>query len=711
MLKTLFSFYRKETYLPAVGVMVGLGFCGFPLSSQAEDAVLQMETVIVKSESIETVLQKEQEENPGATTIVDGDELYQRSVNNVADAMRYAPSVWAESVSGGDNVFFSSRGSNLDATDYDQNGIKLLQDGLPVTTADGNNHNRFIDPLSARYMVVAPGANALTYGASTLGGAINFISPTARDVAPHEIFMSAGNNGLTNVRATAATVADQFDGMITVEDKQWGGYRHHSESDRQGVYGNVGWKISDALENRAFFTYVKNDQQLPAPLTKAQYQDDPDQAGAAALEAGRAKNVESWRIADKTTWKIDERSSLEFGISHEQQHLNHPIVQPIMVDFDGPGPMQPVEVFSLLVDTDHRESGATVRYNIQLGAHDLLMGMDYAIGEVNGGNYRNYFGEHNGLSEVVNNNADTLQLYAMDRWALDERWTLIYGAQAIQAGRDAEVTHAATGTVRNPQEDYNSVNPRAGITYDISNNSQLFANVSRLFEPPTNFELADDVRGNHETLKPMYGSVIEVGTRGDQSFAEHNYWHWETTLYYAKIRDEILSVDDPLAPGNSLTTNIDKTVHAGVEALLGASFAVGNQGSSLDPKISITYNRFRFDDDANYGDNHLPAAPGYAVRGELLYRQADGFYVGPTFDVIGSRYADFTNHYKVDGYALLGLRGGYDAKTWEVFAELKNVTDKNYVSTVAVMNNANDNAAVLNPGAPRSAVVGLRVLF
>ena len=48
-------------------------------------------------------------------------------------------------------IFFSSRGSNLDATDYDMNGIKLLQDGLPITTADGNNHNRVIDPLSARY--------------------------------------------------------------------------------------------------------------------------------------------------------------------------------------------------------------------------------------------------------------------------------------------------------------------------------------------------------------------------------------------------------------------------------------------------------------------------------------------------------------------------------------------------------------------------------
>jgi iron complex outermembrane receptor protein len=77
-------------------------------------------------------LKKNKQKNPGATTIIDGEEQYQRSVTNLADTLRYTPSIWAQSASGGDAIFFSSRGSNLDATDYDQNGIKLLQDGLPV---------------------------------------------------------------------------------------------------------------------------------------------------------------------------------------------------------------------------------------------------------------------------------------------------------------------------------------------------------------------------------------------------------------------------------------------------------------------------------------------------------------------------------------------------------------------------------------------------
>lgn len=136
---------------------------------------------------------------PGAVDTVDADTFHERSVGNTADALRYVPGVWTESTTGGDAVFISSRGSNLDATDYDSNGVRLFQDGLPVSTADGNNHNRFIDPLSARFITVARGANALTYGASTLGGAIDFTSTTARNDTPPQLSLAGASSARVRV--------------------------------------------------------------------------------------------------------------------------------------------------------------------------------------------------------------------------------------------------------------------------------------------------------------------------------------------------------------------------------------------------------------------------------------------------------------------------------------------------------------------------------
>ena len=102
-------------------------------------------------------------------------------MTQLSEMLRYVPGVYSESYNGNDDVFYSSRGSNLDATDYDKNGVKFLQDGLPVSAADGNNHNRALDPLGARYATFAHGANALAYGASTLGGAMDFVTHTARN--------------------------------------------------------------------------------------------------------------------------------------------------------------------------------------------------------------------------------------------------------------------------------------------------------------------------------------------------------------------------------------------------------------------------------------------------------------------------------------------------------------------------------------------------
>ena len=34
---------------------------------------------------------------PGGVTVVDGEELYRRHVNGLADMLRYVPGVWAES--------------------------------------------------------------------------------------------------------------------------------------------------------------------------------------------------------------------------------------------------------------------------------------------------------------------------------------------------------------------------------------------------------------------------------------------------------------------------------------------------------------------------------------------------------------------------------------------------------------------------------------
>ena len=299
----------------------------------------------------------------------------------------------------------------------------------------------------------------------------------------------------------------------------------------------------------------------------------------------------------------------------------------------------------------------------------------------------------------------------MDRWHFADRWTLIYGAQAVTGTREVDNVRVASGTERNPKDDYESINPRVGVIYQVADRSELFANVSKLYEAPTLYELEDDADASDETLDAMQGVVGEIGTRGAAPLGQASEWNWEVSVYYAQLEDEILSMDNPAATGTSLALNVEDTIHAGVEALVGASFALGDDGQRIEPLLSMTYNDFTFDNDPEHGDNQLPVAPTFFIKGEVMYRHGNGFFAGPTFDIVDDRYGDFANNKDVDGYELLGLRTGVTRDSWEVYLEGRNLTDEVYVTNVSVSNDETINPVGIQAGEPRSVYAGVRFDF
>ncbi|MED5509012.1 MAG: TonB-dependent receptor [Pseudomonadota bacterium] len=678
--------------------------CLLAMSTQAhaEHGNLKLEQIEVTAEAVApgnygTEADKQEiRQTPGGVSLIDIEQVTEGQVASFEDALRYVPGVWAVSPTGTDSVFLSSRGSNLDATDYDTNGVKLLQDGLPVTAADGNNHNRFIDPLSAKYAVFARGANAMKYGASTLGGAVNFISQTAYDVSPLSLSVSAGSHGERLTRMTAAQVFnDKVDGLVTIENKEWDGFREHSRHTRSGIYANGGLRLSENVSTRFYFTKLDSDEELAGSLTRAQVREDRDQAGINNdRDAGHFQlDVDTWRIANKTTWEIDNNRRLEFGVSYEEQELFHPIV------YSPP-------FFTLLIDNRQRNLGTMVRYHHKVGNHDWLLGINYGVSWVDGGNYNHVSGDKTDKWQINDNDADTLELVVLDRWQFAEEWTLVAGAQAVRANREVRSTTVSSSAVRQVEDDYNRINPRVGLIYQWSQDTSVYTNLSSLYEPPTTYQLDDGA--STEALDAMQGEVFEVGTRGHKALAENSQWGWDISAYYAQLDNEILSVEDPAAPGTFLTSNADKTIHAGIEALLSADIALSeDRYHRLTPLVSMSWNRFRFDDDDALGDNTLPAAPKFSLKGEMLYRHKNGFYIGPTMDYVGERYADFANSYKIDDYTLFGLKSGWSNQSFKVFAEVRNLFERDYIASHGVRAVASESDAILNPGAPLSAYVGI----
>ena len=119
-------------------------------------------------------------EIPGGASLVDMDVVKQGRVSTWVDSLGLAPGVFVQERFGSEEARISIRGSALSRT-YHGFGLKVMQDGIPINYADGFFDMQTIDPAAARYVEVLRGPNASGYASSTLGGAINFVSPTGYD--------------------------------------------------------------------------------------------------------------------------------------------------------------------------------------------------------------------------------------------------------------------------------------------------------------------------------------------------------------------------------------------------------------------------------------------------------------------------------------------------------------------------------------------------
>ena len=113
---------------------------------------------------------------PGSVVVVpDTAYKYSTPAATLKDVLDYVPGVFIQPKWGEDSRL-SIRGSGL-SRNFHLRSVQLYMDGIPINTADGYGDFQEIDPTAYRYVEVYKGANALRFGANSMGGAINFVSP------------------------------------------------------------------------------------------------------------------------------------------------------------------------------------------------------------------------------------------------------------------------------------------------------------------------------------------------------------------------------------------------------------------------------------------------------------------------------------------------------------------------------------------------------
>jgi len=622
---------------------------------------------------------------PGGVTIVDTEEVREGRVSNFNDTLGLATGVFAQSRFGAEESRLSIRGSGLQRT-FHGRGIKLMQDGIPVNLADGSFDFQTIEPMATRYIEVYRGANALRYGASTLGGAINFVSPTGYDAPLFEVRGELGSFDYQRLGITTGGVQGNLDYFINSSVFSQDGFRENARQEAQRTNANIGYRFNEDIETRFFLGYANSQSELPGNLTKAQLKDDPSQAILNPATGQQKRDIDMWRFANKTTLRFDN-TRIELGAYYSDKTLFHPIFQ--------------------VLDQDSRDYGMEARL-IQQGElfghrNEFVVGLSPSRGITEEDRWVNNRGNRGALINRTEQLAENIEAYAENRWYATTDLALVTGLQYTHARRkltDRFFTSAAQN--ESLEATYVQTSPKIGLLYDYRPNIQFYSNLSRSFEPPSFGELAGGLRPN--IVDAQSGTTFEVGSRGNSSKVD-----WDISVYYARLRDELLQTAVFVGGNNPLpvaqTTNASRTTHAGLEMGMTARLPY-----SLEWQHNLLINEFRFDDDDIYDNNRLPGIPRALLRGELLYRKGS-FYMGPTIETSPYKYAvDFTQTLYADSYTIFGWKMGQqvtDHLSW--FLEGRNLTDRKYAATTSVVRDQNGaDGALFLPGDGRSGYLGVQ---
>lgn len=630
------------------------------------------------------------ERTPGAVDLV-AEEEYKNSTpaTTAKDVLDYVPGVVIQPKWGEDSRL-SIRGSGL-SRNFHLRGLQLYMDGIPINTADGFGDFQEIDPTAYRYVEVYKGANALRYGSNSLGGAINFVLPTGYDADAFGVRTDIGSFGYHKLSASSGGVYGAVDYFIAGTWLEQDGFREHSDGESVRGSMNIGYRLSENVETRFYVNANSIDQRIPGSVTKNVALTAPETAAAINVTNDWQRNIDSVRIANKTTMRVAPGTTLEVGAFYVDRHLMHPIFMWLDHSFDDYGG------FGRLYD-ESTISGHKNRLIAGVTIHDGANDNKWYVNLPNA--------VKGPLAQRSNDISKNFSAYFENSFYVVSNVAIVAGTQFLHAERSREAILNRTSYSR----EFDLWSPKAGLLWEVTPSSQVFANISRSAEVPS-FDEDVGIFSKAADAKAQRGTTYEIGTRGHtEDFS------WDLTLYRANLDNELMCMAPFGVPDFCIVGNANKTVHQGVEAGIGFTVFEGIFESLERPdkiwlNAAYTYNDFHFDNDPLFANNDLPGAPKHFVRAELLYKHPSGVYFGPNVEWVPEAYfVDSANTLDTAAYAIWGMKLGYDdGKTWSAYIEGRNLSDEAYIASTGITNVANP--AVTNlfePGTGRAVYGGVQ---
>src|SRR5262245_34536827 len=162
---------------------------------------------------------------PGGSEVIGESRIKDSVAENLRGVLDFVPGLLVRPRFGlADESQFCSRGSGLQ-NNFHSRDVNFLFNGFIYGQADGFSDFESIELVDTKRIEVFKAANALRYGANSIGGAVNFVTKTGYDAGPIEIWSEGGSYGFFKQHIATGLVFGPVDfyGVASIVGLQ--GYR------------------------------------------------------------------------------------------------------------------------------------------------------------------------------------------------------------------------------------------------------------------------------------------------------------------------------------------------------------------------------------------------------------------------------------------------------------------------------------------------------
>ena len=630
-------------------------------------------------------------EAPRSISVATRQQMDDRSVHSLDDAVRYMPGITA-----------SSYGSDTRADWLRVRGFEPTQflDGLPLPKGVYANPKQETWNLDRLALLRGPASSV--YGQTPPGGLLDMVSRRPSAEASSEIQLQYGSDNHRQINFASTGKIDDagqflygFSGVV----RDSGTQVDHVDNKRYNIAPSLTWNIDDDTKLTLLSQFTRDDTGITSQFLPIQGTKIKSPLG----DISHHKNLgdPDWEYYDRTYYalgyafehRLNDVWQFKQNLRYTKSDLSFQSLTPGSYPFTTVDAEGNVGRTSTSVDEDISQFAVDNNFQADFATgdirHTLLLGLDHQRSNTN---YTSIFGD--GLQTNVINpiygqpivrparstafydyNQKTYQtgLYVQDQMALDQ-WRLTLGGREDWVHTSTQFINQSDAT--NTQRD-KKFSGNAALSYVFDNGFVPYLSYAESFQPTTGADATST-----GSLKPTEGKQWELGVKYQPPGSK--------TLLTAAVYD----LTQKNVAVNTFVNNVSVTSQTGEVKVKGLELeAVSDVTDNLKVIAAYTLAKSEVQKGVDKG-NRLQLMPNqqaslwtdYTWHAGVL----DGFGIGAGVRYTGNTYGDKANTWlgKADAYTVFDASVHYDLgrldnslKGASLAVNATNLFDKDYIST------------------------------